>query len=308
MSIINTGTSPKRLVPGVHHFYGLDYKQKDKIYGKLFKVETSRAKFEEIVSLAGTGIAVVKNEGDQLSADDMTQGYTTRLVHAAYGKVMFMTKEAVDDDQYAPKLSEKIGSCFAKSMLHTEEVIAHNVINNGFSATTSNMYNNPDGKALFATDHPLVKGGTFSNKLTTAADLSEAAIETLSIQIMNYTDDAGIRLGIMPKKLLVSTNDAFNAQRLVLSPLQTGTAHNDINTINRMGLDLIVSPYLTDTDAWFLVTSENDSGNGLLMFKRNDVDMDADTDFMTKNGRFSIYSRFSVGYSDPRAIAGSEGA
>ena len=54
-------------------------------------------------------------------------------------------------------------------MANTKQVKAANILNNGFSDA-----NGGDGKTLFATDHPLVSGGTNNNTQTTAADSKES--------------------------------------------------------------------------------------------------------------------------------------
>src|SRR5690606_38345437 len=107
-----------------------------------------------------------------------------------------------------------------------------------------------------ATDHPTLDS-TQSNELATAADLSEAAIEDMIIQIMNAKNSRGLKIALLPKKLIVPPNEAFNATRILKSTLQSGTANNDVNAIRAMGLlpeGECVNHYLTDTDAWWIKT------------------------------------------------------
>jgi phage major head subunit gpT-like protein len=305
---VNTGNIGLRLIPGIRGFYGVNYDRYDGFCKKIFTSIKSNKKFEDFVSLVGTGIVAVKNEGAPMVMDDVTTGYRQRITPLTYGKVVMFTSEAMGDDQYAPKMAERLGKNFALSMRETEEIVAHSLINTGFNTSTSNMYNNPDGKALFATDHPLFKGGSLSNKLSVAADLSQASLEELIIQIRNWKDDAGIRMNIKPMKLIVPTALEFDTYRLLMSDLQAGTADNDTNALKKLGLEIVVDPYLTDSDAWFIETSANGGEEGLLMVSREEVEFGSDNEFLTDNARYKMKRRFGVGYADPRCIAGSEGA
>ena len=107
---------------------------------------------------------------------------------------------------------------------------------------------------------------------------------------------------IVPKEL------QFTAERLMKSTLRTSTADNDINAIKSMGLipeGYAVNHYLTDVDAWFLIT---DAPNGLKMFNRSPIKTAFEGDFDTGNVRYKARERYSFGWSDPRGIYGSPGA
>jgi hypothetical protein len=306
-----TNSVPGRLVPGTKMWYGLDYEQLPKKYMEFMNVMTSTRAFEEIKSVTGVGAAVLKSEGEALAAVDMMNGFTQRLTYASYGLIMHMSREFVNDDQYAPKLAEQVGGEFAKSMKHSEELLSHSVLNDGFSTVSgaaANLYQNPDAVALFSASHVLKGGGTFSNKLSTAADLSQLSLETLIVQLRNYTNDVGQRIGVEPVKLLVNPADEFNAKRLLNSVLESGSPNNDVNVLSGM-LQLVVDPYLTDTDAYFITTSLNTKENGLIFMRRQEAQIDQDVEFTTKNARISILSGMGVGYAgDARCICGSEGA
>jgi hypothetical protein len=107
---------------------------------------------------------------------------------------------------------------------------------------------------------------------------------------------------IVPKEL------QFTAERLMKTTLRVGTADNDINAIKSMGLipeGYAVNHYLTDVDAWFLMT---DAPNGLKMFQRTAIRTAFEGDFDTGNVRYKARERYSFGWSDPRGIYGSSGA
>jgi hypothetical protein len=178
-----------------------------------------------------------------------------------------------------------------------------NIINRAFSSS----YLGGDAKELIATDHPTLDG-TQSNELSVAADLSEASLEDLLIQIMNATDSRGLRMQLRGKKLIVPPNLAFEAERIVKSNLQNDTANNAVNAVKSMGLlpeGVMVWHYLTDTDAWFIKT---DAPEALKLFNRRELAFTKDSDFDTDNFKHKATERYVGGWSDWRGIYGSEGA
>lgn len=102
---------------------------------------------------------------------------------------------------------------------------------------TSGSYLGGDGKALLATDHPLLYGGTFSNKLATPADLSESSLEDIFIQIRTAVDDRNMPIALKPKTLLIPPQLIYTAARLLVCLVnRTGGNDNDINAIRSLGV------------------------------------------------------------------------
>ena len=155
--------------------------------------------------------------------------------------------------------------------------------------------------------HVQTTGGTFSNALTPAADLSEASLEDLTIQIMGTTTDRGLLINIMPTSLHIARQEWYNANRIMKSVLQSGTGNNDINVLkatNAFPGGIKMNHYFTAPHAWFIRTN---CPNGMQMFWREKPVFSQDNDYDTKNAKASTYMRFSVGNTDPRGIAGSNG-
>jgi hypothetical protein len=189
-------------------------------------------------------------------------------------------------------------------MAYTKQVRAASVLNNGFNAA----FPGGDGVALFSTAHPLVSGGTNSNRPTTGADLNETSLEAAVIQIAQWTDERSLLIAAKPKKLIVPPQLQFVATRLLETQLRTGTADNDINAIVNNGSipeGYTVNNYLTDTNAWFLTT---DVPNGMKHFVRSPLANSMDGDFDTGNVRYKSRERYSFGFSDPLGMFASPGA
>ncbi len=304
MAVITTQTHPKFLWPGQKRIWGDHfYKRWDEEFSKIFEVTDSNKAFEEMTQITGFGLAPVKAQGQPYVNDTTQQGFTKRFTNVAYALGYQITKEAIDDGQYN-QVTAANTPALARSMRQTVETVDANHLNR---ADDSN-YTGADGKELLAEDHPNVNGGTFSNELSTAADLSESALEDICIQIMQAEDDRGLKMQIKPRCLAVHPNEFFNAHRIYDSDLQNDSANNAQNILKSQGIlpdGIKVNHYFTDSDAWFVIT---DCPNGLLHLWRTMLDIDVDNDFATKNKLVSGYMRFSSGWVDPRGVYGSMGA
>jgi hypothetical protein len=286
----------------MHAFWGRNYSEHPMEWKQVFDEESSSKAYEEDQELTGFGFAAVKDQGSAIAYDSETGGPTKRYVHVVYGLGFVVTKEEMEDNQYVQN-SKRRTQALAFSMRQTEEVVAANILNRAFN----NSYTGGDGKEFLATDHPTVNG-TQSNELPTAADLSEASIEDLGIQIMQARNSRGHRIAVMPRRLIIPTNLAFDAERIVKSSRQSGTANNDLNAIKSMGMfpdGITINHYLTDVDAWFVQTNVP---NGLIRFTRRATEFGKDNDFDTENVKAKATVRFSVGWSDWRCLYGSPGA
>jgi hypothetical protein len=300
--VITTGNHPKALWLGVNKWFGRSYDEHPVEWKMIFDEETSDKNYEEDVQTTGFGLAPVKAQAGSVSYDSESQGYTKRYTHVVYGLGYIVTEEELEDNLYE-EVSKKRSKALAFSMRQTEEIVAANVLNRAFNTS----YTGGDGKAMIVSDHPTLTGNQ-SNVLTTAADLSEASIEDLCIQIMNATNSRGLKISVMPRKLIVAPNEAFNAERIVKSSLQAGTANNDLNAIKNMGIfpdGVTVNHYLTDTDAWFIKTNVP---NGLTRFTRRALKFAQDNDFDSANAKAKATVRFSVGWTDWLGVYGTPGA
>lgn len=304
VGIFNTGSAPKRLWPGVVEWFGDSYTQYKTEYTDIFDTMASDKRYEEMVSMVGMGLGIIKEEGGQISMDSPRQGFTSRFVHVTYGLGFAITQEALDDDQYAESMAEMGSRKLAFSMAQTKETIAANVLNN----CTNSSYTGGDGVVLLSTAHPLYgsNGGTFANKLSTDADFSEASFEQALIDIGGYVDDAGLKIAVRPKRLIIPRQIEFDVRRVLNNPDRPATADRDINaSYGYMPEGYKVNHFLTDADAWFIIT---DCPYGMIHFQRSPYKLTSDDDFLTTNALFKVTERYSFGWSDPRGIYGSIGA
>ena len=293
----------KELEPGLNALFGMEYDRYENEHAEIFETESSDRAFEEEVLIVGFGNASVKEEGQGVEFDSASEGFTARYTHETVALAFSLTEEAVEDNLY-DRLGARYTKALARSMAHTKQVKAANVLNNAFSSS----FAGGDGKALIATDHPLAHGGTLANRATTMADLNETSLENALISISTFVDDRNMILAMRGTKLIVPPQLQFVADRLLETPGRVGTADNDINAIRNMGLlpeGYAVNHFLTDTDAFFILT---DCPDGFKHFERTLITTSMEGDFDTGNVRYKARERYSFGFSNPRCVFGSQGA
>lgn len=301
MAIITRSTHPSALWPGVKAFFGMKYDSLPAEWSTIFKKETSDKAYEEVVEATGFGLAPIKSEGASIQYDSTGEGAKNRYTHVVYALGYICTREELEDNQYKT-LSERRSAALAYSMRTTAEIVHANILNRAFSTS----YPVGDGAALLSAAHPTASGN--QSNLLTAADLSEASLEDGLKAVMQVKNARGLNIAVRAEQLIISTSEAFNAERILKSQLRVGTDHNDINAVKSMGLlpkGVNVNHYLTDADAWFIQT---DVPEGLTSMWRREVQLEKDSDFDTENAKAKASMRFSAGASDWRALFGSAGA
>ena len=295
----------KELLPGLNALFGLEYATYQEEHKEIYETETSERSFEEETKLSGFSAAPVKNEGSAIAYDNAQEAWTARYNHETIALGFSLTEEAIEDNLY-DSLSARYTKALARGMAYTKQVKGASTLNNGF--TNSAAYYGGDGVPLFSTAHPLISGGTNSNRPSTGADLNETSLEAAVIQIAGWTDERGLLIAAKPKKLVVPPALQFVSTRLLETSLRVGTTDNDINAIKNNGSipeGYCVNHYLTDTNGWYLTT---DVPNGMKHFVRMPLSNSMDGDFDTGNVRYKSRERYSFGWSDPLGMFGSPGS
>jgi len=279
------------------------WSEKKFIYADLFDVRGSTAKYEKVTGFAGFGMLIEKGEGSDLTPDDPIQGYDTTFTHVAYGLYARVTKEMQDDDQY--DVIRKMPTALVDSVGRTKEYYGAYIFNGAFD-TASPHTSGGDGEYLGSTSHPLTGGSTYQNILTTAADLGISSLEEALYTFRLTLGDRSEILELEPKYLVVPPQLERLGWELLQSQGRPDTANRADNWMKTQGLTLVVWSKLTDSDAWFLLSDK--SQHGLVFYNRTDLETDSDRDFKSKDFMYSVYTRFSVGWTDWRGFFGTPGA
>ena len=293
----------KELEPGLNALFGMEYARYENQHAEIFETESSDRAFEEEVLIVGFGNAAVKEEGQGVEFDSASEGFTSRYTHETVALAFALTEEAVEDNLY-DRLGARYTKALARSMAHTKQVKAANVLNNAFNSS----FAGGDGVSLINTAHPLAFGGTLANRATTMSDLNETSLENALISISTFVDDRNMITALKGTKLIIPPQLQFVADRLLETPGRVSTADNDINAIRNMGLlpeGYAVNHFLTDNDAFFVLT---DCPDGFKHFERTPITTSMEGDFDTGNVRYKARERYSFGFSNPRCVFGSQGA
>lgn len=304
MSVITTGSGPRLLQAGLNKIFGDTLKQHPNMNMEIFGMEKSKKAYEVDLQWEGLGLTQVKDEGANIQYDSMVQGFTPKYIHLTYALGIVATKEMLADEQYGVLTNRT--KALAKSVMQTRNTTGAAILNNGFD--TAYTMPGGDGKPLFSATHGNgPSGGTFSNLMGTPSDLTEATLEDMLVAIKNATDARGLKISLQARKLVVPPAYAFIAQRILASQLQSGTANNALNAIkslNALPEGYVVNPYLTDVDAFFVLT---DADQGLKCIVRQEPEFGEDESFNTGNKRFKVDYREAYGWTDARGAWGNAG-
>lgn len=240
------------MLPALNAKIWKTFNAKKQLYKELLNVDTTGRMIEQYSQMAGVGLASKINEGADTPVDTFVQGYNKTFKPAKFGLGIAASQELVEDDQVG--IISKRSVALSTSISQTIEIQGASVYNNAFDGTN---FAGPDGKALCATDHPLVKSGGTQTNLGTAADLDPTSLE-LALTDWETTKTHEGFLQLLPTpRLLVAAANRWNVMEILKSQMRSDTANNTTNafkfTENGGTIEPIIWSFLTDADAWFLV-------------------------------------------------------
>lgn len=298
-----TRTNFASLLTPIHKKIFFDsYNEKPLVYKSLFKYEKMNAKTQSYPHLGAFGLWKENTEGSKFNHDKFDEGEVASFEAKRFDKAYELTWELVQDDLYnVMKGIGKGGSAkgLGRSLRATEETESAKVITGGFTNTGY------DGKALFATDHPLINSDQVCSNLV-EGPLSDETLKLALTLMRLQKDEAGVPIVASAKKLVVCPELEFTAKAIVNSILQSGTSNNDVNTIPN--LEVVVWDYLSDstsaTKPWFV---QDPSIDNLLFLRREEPIFGSEKIQDQMDYLMSGYTRFDVGYCDWRGLVGSKG-
>lgn len=266
-------------------------------YPMVFDVRSSQRAFEQTTGYSGFGLFSEKeSDGGVVDYDTILQLYDKTFIHTTFSKAFQISEEAREDD--IDGVISNAAPAMGRAAQTSIETQVWSVLNNAFGTETS-----PDGVSIINSAHPLAGGGTFSNLVT--GDLANSTIEAATTRFDLTTDERGLPIELSPTKLVYAPANRFQASVVLQSQLRPGTTNNDINAITNLGLQPVMSKYLTDEDAWFLMAPSNVAK--LLVYWRKEPVTDHILDFETGNMKSKMTYRLSYGAADWRGVVGSAG-
>ncbi len=277
-------------------------KELENKWRQLINVKDSTRKFERVMSVTGVGTIPEKGEGAPYTSQVIRPGYTKDFIHTEFGAMFEVTQTALEDDQFDQLAQNARWFMFASRVV--EEQRAAILYNNGFTTEQS-----PDGVSIFNTGHVLKGGGTARNTLAAQADLAATSLEQALIDVQTETKVEAGQLVTPASSLVLAVPPAleFQAHRLVNSQLRPGVADNDVNALKERNWTVVVNPYFTDSDAWFIQPSSKKM-HGLTSYTRVAIHAEpAMTDPRTRNRMYPVRWRRSFGCAFWQGVFGSSG-
>lgn len=285
------------LVPGLKEVFFNEYSQWPEEFSIFLNVDTSKRSYEEKMLVAAFGLTQIKAEGTGIGYEDLTSRPPVRLTHVSRALGFRITREAMDDELYG--VFKAAPSALSRSVRQTQEIIGGSVLNNAFSSSFTGL----DGVSLCNTAHPLLSGGTFSNKLTN--DLTPTGLRAALIAAEKYVDEKGLNIMIRVKHLVVPPDQMFKARECLGSEKKPYSSDNEINVLRDQGLSSFVWHFATSTTAWFLLADKRD--HKLQYFKRVSPTFENADDFDTGDAKFKTYHRDIAGFWHHFGVIGSDG-
>lgn len=307
-----TPNMPLAFKSGIDKALALESKDTNDISGILLgNNPKTRESFWEMLSYQSLGLAQPMNEGDYVQYDSIAQARNKEYTPIIWQTGELTSMQAKDQDIYS--IVAGVTKRLRDSMTATRNYEAANVYNEGFSGSG---VLGPDGKTLFATDHPLGTGAlssTASNRGDGTNDLTLDGLnlETAMTQLFSQVNERGIPMttGTLPSVYLFVPPALFpTAKRVVESQGLQGTSDNDINAM-RSFVDVVPSTWLGfgvsgQTDAWFLRAKDN-GAHGLFMLDRRPPQYFTDFDIDILSSKVVVVSEFLASHYDWRYAWGS---
>jgi len=311
---MNRAQFNKAVVPGLFSMMVDSYRPRAtdeewrSLVNKIGTVKSNSVRsYEESAYFAGLGVVAQKPEGSPISYDEMVQGPTKRWVHKTYGLGVRLTEELIDDTLYSevPTEMSQITSELGAASRETLNALMFDLFNSG-TATTSHTAG--DSLAIFSAAHVALRGGTWSNILSPTADPSATALQEAIRQFENTKDDTGKYQRIRPRWLLTNPKNEWKFKELLQSGFDPESSNNAKNTLLSRGLQLITTPYYTDSDAFILLAPPPKKDSGVIAFMRRKVSFAKDGDFDTGDAKFKVTFRHSIEINKPNNMFLSGGA
>ena len=296
--MINTAAIANLLRPGLRTVFGEGPTYPPQ-WKEVFTTYESTMAYEQDQEMKFLGLAQIRAEGAPVAFDTMGQRYEFKYWHKDIGLGYQITQNTIDDNQYESQFPRQ-ARALKSSLEQTKEVIGADVLNNAWDPE----FLQGDNVTLFSTQHP-IDGGVVANTAAIPADLNEASLEQAIITIQQFRDQSGLIRMTKPRKMIVPPQLQFVAEKLLKSAYSPDTGNNAVNPIFTMGVlpdGYRVNQFLTNPDAWFVLT---DCQDGLKHFQRKAYESDMYNDFATGNLMVKAIERYSFGCTDFRAIYGS---
>lgn len=284
---------------GLKRAYFQQYAQHKELYSVIANMETSTRGYEDWVKISGLGRMTQLGEGEPIFYDRAVEGTRISAGHAMFGLGFQVSRVLWDDEQYG--IMKRMSEALARSVRYEQEVRFFEIFNDAQAGSTFTGF---DSNPLLHNSHALLNSAsTMDNRIQ--ADLSVSSLEAAVDLFATGVDESNMNIAINPEVLVVPAQNRWLASKLLESEFDPESANNTVNALRDVGLSWFASPFITDTDSWFILSGKND--HDLSFYWRLKPETDDTEDFDTKGLKFSAIQRFLVAWNEFRGVVGSMG-
>ena len=259
-------------------------------WGKIATVVPSGMDTETYAWL-GAGPNMREFKAERIPAGLLEHDYSIK--NKTWEASIAVDRAALEDDQYG-QIKIRVQDLADAARRHQDSLV-FGLLKDGFSTLCY------DGQYFFDNDHAEGDSGTQSNIASSA--LSASVLQTGITAMAKMKDDKGNIIGIVPDTLVVPPDLEWTARELLESTYtpDTATDKTDMRSNVLKGkLDLVMSPYLTDTNHWFLLCTKRPL-KPVLFQDRMPVEFSAlegnsENGFMRDQYVYGVRARYNVGY------------
>lgn len=266
----------------------------------LYNVKKSKHYSESVAGMTGIG-DFVATDGAVPYDDGLEEGFTKTFIHQVFKKGIEIKRETIDDARLMDMENQSGNLMDAYS--RTMEKFVHAPFNNA-AATTFTLAGKTftcagqDTLALGSNAHTSHTGKGSNQDNLTASALTVANLKTAEEMMKGFKTDIGEDGNFFGDTLLVPYELRNDAWEICNSVGKVNSGDNNANPYYNK-FNVIVSKWLTDTDAWFLIDSRY-MKKCLYWIDRVPLEIKSEKDYNTDNWRIKGYARSVNGFSDWR--------
>jgi len=276
------------------------FKDETKDFANKYTTETSMGDFKPV------------GEAGKYPETDFQEGYSKVIEPETWKNSFAITQEMIEDSKMG-KVRSKTNQ-FMMTYNRTRELFAAKLLSVG-NATTMNFGGKnfdiscADGKAMFATDHPSITGGTAAQSNLYGGAFSYDNLSYAEEKMHYFKDDNGQILTVTPDTIIIPDKAAI--KKLVFEAIgseNNPTTANNATNFHFGRWNIVFSPYLeaisgTSGDCWMLMDSTfNDAYQALIWLDRIPLTLRSTFDENTDNNVWRARARHGAAPNNWRTI------
>lgn len=275
--------------PGFRKIFYDRLKPKEDIIDKLFSVIGSEKSY---VKDSGIGaIPVPTDFSGTINYDDFKQLYDITVNFPEIAQGIQIRRKLYDDDEY--RIMNKYPSRLSKRMVDAQQLDATSLFSEAFTYAPADF----DAVELCGADHPYNSNNsnsTQSNEGTT--ELTPAGLTSTRISMMKFTDDQGVRVGVLPDHCVFAIDLEDTFLEITKSKLKAIELSNTANVNTTSRWTYTVLPHEVDSNNWFMMdlSMAKEGEDAMLMWvNRINAEFGKDMSSDNFNAKFYSYARWN---------------